>query len=80
MPMSIRDPRAAELAGKLARRRGTNKTEAVIAALEAALEAERRKTPLTERLAAIADRAAALSRPGGRNMSKDEIDRMWGHE
>jgi antitoxin VapB len=78
--MSIRDPRAAELADKLARRRGTTKTQAVIAALEAALEAERQKTPLTERLAAIADRAAALSQPGGRAMTKDEIDRMWGHD
>ena len=33
--------------------------------------------PLAERLGAIADDLAALAKPGGRDMTKDEVDAMW---
>ena len=79
MPLNIRDPRAAELAKKLAVRRGTNMTEAVVAALEIALEQDRARLPLPERFAAIATALAAKGKPGGRNLTKEEIDEMWGH-
>jgi antitoxin VapB len=54
-------------------------TEAVIEALEAELEREREQKPLAERLAAIAERLKAKAKPGGRDMTKEEIDEMWGH-
>lgn len=80
MMLSIRDPEAHELARRLAEARGVTITEATIQALRGALAADREKIPLPERLAAIADRARGLSRPGGQDMDKDGIDRMWGHD
>jgi antitoxin VapB len=78
MPLNIRDPRAAALARDLAKRRGTTMTEAIIAALEAEIERDRERQPLTVRLSAIADELAAQGRPGGRRMTRDEIDDLWG--
>lgn len=78
MPINIRDPRAAVLARDLARRRGTTMTEAIVAALEAEIDRERQRKPLAARLSAIADDLAAQARPGGRRMTKDEIDALWG--
>jgi antitoxin VapB len=78
MPLNIRDPRAAVLARDLARRRGTTMTEAIITALEAEIERERRREPLAARLGAIADDLAAQARAGGRRMTRDEIDASWG--
>lgn len=76
-PLSIRDPKAHELAAELAARRGTNLTEATIAALESALEAMRHTRPLADRAAAIAADLAAKGKPGGRDMTQAEIDAMW---
>ncbi len=79
MPISIRDPRAEILARELASRRGTNMTEAIVAALETAIAADRARVPLADRVAEIVDDLRAKARPGGRDMSRDEIDAMWGH-
>jgi antitoxin VapB len=76
--LSIRDPRAAELAKQLAKRRNTNMTEAIIAALENELRREREKVTLPERLAKLAARARALAGPNARDVAKDEIDALWG--
>jgi antitoxin VapB len=76
--LSIRDPRAAELAKQLAKRRNTNMTEAIIAALENELRREREKVTLPERLANLAARARALAGPNARDVAKDEIDALWG--
>jgi antitoxin VapB len=80
MNLQIRDPRAHELARKLAEKRGVSMTEAVIEALEARLGNDgREEKPLAERLSEIAERLKAQAGPGGRDMTKDEIDEMWGH-
>ncbi len=79
MTLSIRDPRVRELARDLAARRNTTMTEAIISALEGELARERDARPLRERLAEIAARAEAMARPGGHEMTKDEIDALWGH-
>ena len=79
MNLQIRDPRARELAQRLANQRGISMTEAVIEALEAELAREGRRPPLAERLGAITARLKAKAQPGGRDMTKDEIDEMWGH-
>lgn len=80
MNLQIRDPRARILAKELAEKRQTSMTEAVIGALEAQLVQERRRRPLAERLDAIARDLAMGVGPRGKDMTKDEIDAMWGHD
>jgi antitoxin VapB len=77
--LQIRDDRARELARELAAKRKVTMTEAVIQALEGELRREAEKEPLAVRIARIAAIAAAEAGPGGRVMTKDEIDEMWGH-
>jgi len=79
MNLQIRDPKAHELARRLAEKRKVTMTDAVIGALEAELRRENDGIPLAERLAAIASNLRSKAKPGGREMSKDEIDAMWGH-
>jgi antitoxin VapB len=79
MNLQIRDPRAHQLARQLAEKRHISLTEAVIEALEAQLQKEATRTPLAERLADIAHQLKAKAKTGGHDMTKDEIDAMWGH-
>ncbi|WP_055049805.1 type II toxin-antitoxin system VapB family antitoxin [Devosia sp. A16] len=79
MNLQIRDPRAHRLARQLADRRRVSLTEAVIDALEAQLKVEQSRIPLEERVKDIAGRLRAKGKFSGRDMSKDEIDEMWGH-
>lgn len=53
MNLQIRDPKAHELARKLAEKRRVSMTEAVIGALEPELRRERLGQPLAERLVVI---------------------------
>lgn len=76
--LSVRDPRAAKLARKLAKLRGTTMTEAVVTALENDLKRERDAASLAARYAAIARDLAAKAGPNPREISKDDIDEMWG--
>lgn len=76
---SVRDPRAAQLARKLAKLRGSTMTEAVITALENEVKRERGTAPLADRYAAIAGDLVDKAGPSPREMSKDDIDEMWGH-
>ena len=76
--LSIRDPRAAELAKQLAARRKTTMTEAIIVALENELKRERESAPLPARLARLAKKARELAGPKGRDVPKEEIDEFWG--
>ena len=78
MNLQIRDPRARELAKQLAERRGVSMTEAVVGALQSELLRTPAQTPLSVRVKAIVDELAALAKPGGRDLTKDEIDDMWG--
>jgi antitoxin VapB len=79
MALHIRDDRAATLARRLAKRRGTTMTRAVVEALEGALAREER--PLRERIADIAREAERLgNRKRGRVVTKQEIDELWGNE
>jgi antitoxin VapB len=79
MALHIRDDRAATLARRLAKRRGTTMTKAVVEALEGALKREER--PLVERIAEIARDAERMGdRARGHTPTKQEIDELWGHE
>jgi antitoxin VapB len=80
MNLQIRDPRAHDLARRLAEKQKTSMTEAVIAALEAQLAEHESRPPLADRVAEIAHGLKASSQGRGHDMSKDEVDRMWGHE
>lgn len=78
MALHIRDDRAAKLAKKLAARKGTTMTQAVVEALEGALKREER--PLAEVLAGIADDIKRLGdAKRGRPVTKEEIDELWGN-
>ncbi|SFT99774.1 hypothetical protein [Mesorhizobium sp. YR577] len=57
----------------------TSQTEPAIATPTPEIECENGRLPLAERLATIAGNLKAGSGEGGRQMSKDEIDQMWGH-
>jgi len=76
---SVRDPRAAQLARRLAKLRGSTMTEAVIAALENDLKRQRERVSLADRYRAIAADLAVKAGPNRREMTRDEIDEMWGH-
>jgi antitoxin VapB len=78
MGISIRDPEVGELARELANLRKTNMTEAIAHALRSELKRERAKRPLRERLAELAARARAEAGPNPREVTKEDIDAMWG--
>ena len=78
MGISIRDPEVGELARSLARLRGTNMTEAIGYALREELRRERDKRPLVERLEELAQQTMAMAGPNGREVTKEEIDDLWG--
>ena len=73
MALHIRDERAGKLAKKLAARRGTTMTQAVVEALQGALAREER--PLAERLAEIARRRQAQRRSQARTAGDQAGDR-----
>jgi antitoxin VapB len=78
MGISIRDPEVGKLARQLARLRNTNMTEAIAHALRSELERERAKRPLRERLEELARETMAMAGPNPREVTKEEIDELWG--
>jgi hypothetical protein len=76
--ISIRDPEVGELARELARLRKTNMTQAIGHALRSELKRERDKRPLREQLKELAERARAMAGPNPREVTKQDIDAMWG--
>lgn len=80
MNLQIRNPRAHELARELAKKRNISITDAVITALESELSRTKEEKPLKERVRPIVDRLLKEAKPGGRDLTKEEIDAMWGHE
>jgi hypothetical protein len=78
MGISIRDREVGELARELARLRKTNMTEAIAHALRSELKRERDKRSVRERLAELARETIAMAGPNPREVTKDEIDDLWG--
>jgi antitoxin VapB len=78
MGISIRDPEVGELARELARLRQTNMTEAIVHALRSELKRERHERPLAERPEELAAQLGAEAGPNPREVSKKDIDAMWG--
>jgi hypothetical protein len=82
MALSIRNPRVEELARELAIKRKTTMTDVIVKALEkdAKAEADADTRPLREQLKGLVEDFKRKGKPGGHVMTKEEIDRMWGHE
>jgi antitoxin VapB len=78
MALSIRDPEAGRLARELAALRNSNMTEAIVHALRSELKRERDKRPLADRLADLAQKLKAEAGPNPREVTKEDIDAMWG--
>jgi antitoxin VapB len=78
MGISIRDPEAGRLARELAALRKTTMTEAIVHALRSELKRERDERPLAERLAELARELKAEAGPNPREVTKEDIDAMWG--
>jgi antitoxin VapB len=78
MGLNIRNESVAQLARELAATSKTTVTGAIKEALEEALDRERRNLSLAERLEALAQRKKAEAGPNARELTKDEIDEMWG--
>ena len=76
MGISIRDPEVGELPRSAKLRKTTYRGDRPRAATE--LKRERDKRPLEERLEDLAQETAAMAKPGGHVMTKDEIDELWG--
>jgi antitoxin VapB len=79
MHLQIRDPQARTLARKIAQHRHVSMTQAVVQALETEYRRVAAQQPLAVRLNAIADELAAQAKPGGRELTKEEINALWGH-
>jgi hypothetical protein len=80
MPMSIRSPRVEKLTRSLAKKRKTTMTNVLLQALENETARENNKRKLPAHIQEIVDDLKRISKPGGHLMTKDEIDKMWGHE
>jgi antitoxin VapB len=78
MNLQIRDPRARDMARKLAVMNDCTMTEAVVDALDFRLRKINEEIPLIERVKKIQADLRAMAGPNGRDMTKEEIDDMWG--
>lgn len=80
MAFHVRDPRTDEAVRRLAKLKGTSLTDTIRDAVERAYEQERARVPLIERLKPIQERAAELSRPGGKPADKAFFDELSGDD
>ena len=77
MNLQIRDPQARKLAERLARVENKTMSKAVVDALDFKLKHVEPKRSVAEIAAEIRAEFAAMGKPGGHLMTKDEIDDMW---
>jgi hypothetical protein len=78
MNLQIRDPMVRRKAEELARLQGTTMTKAVGDAVAEKLSRMRGQVSVSEAAHRARIRLNALSRGPGHDMTKDEIDAMWG--
>ncbi len=78
MAFHVRDMATDDAVRRLAKLKGKSLTATIREAVENEIERERRKIPLSDRIKAIRDRAAALSRPGGKPADKAFYDELSG--
>ena len=78
MGISIRDPEVGELARELANLRKTNMTEAIAHALAQRTEARTRQAAAGGAAGRASAETRAMAGPNPRDMTKEEIDELWG--
>jgi antitoxin VapB len=77
MGLSIRDPRASELAREIADRQGTTMTAVIINLLEREAAKGRKELTVFEKLTLLQEEAEAMAGPNKREVTKEEIDDLW---
>lgn len=53
-------------------------TDVVIEALEAELKRQREELPLSQRIGVVVDNLHKKAKPGGRDLTREEIATIWG--
>jgi antitoxin VapB len=77
MGLTIRDPRAAELAREIAVRKGTTMTAVVIDLLERETKALESELTISQKLRLLSEKALAMAGPNRKEMTKEDIDALW---
>jgi hypothetical protein len=80
MTLQIRNERVNRMARELADRWRTTKTDAVMRSLEEMLKTEDRELTVQDHIKTIAEELHRRSTGKGRDLNKDEIDVLWGHD
>ena len=79
MTLQIRNERVNRMARELADRWHTTKTDAVMRSLEQMLKTEDRELTVQDHIKHIAEELKRRSPGRGRDLTKEEIDVLWGH-
>jgi antitoxin VapB len=77
MGLTIRDPRAAELAREIANRKGMTMTAVVINLLEREAKALESELTISQKLRLLSEQALAMAGPNRKEMTKEDIDALW---
>lgn len=78
MAFHVKDPATDQAVRRLARIKGKSLTETIREAVEQEYEREQKKMTFLEKVKAIQDEAAALSKPGGLPADKAFFDELSG--
>jgi antitoxin VapB len=78
MAFHVKDPATDQAVRRLAKIKGKSLTETIREAVEREYDREREKVPFLERVKAIQEEAAALSKPGGLPADKAFFDELSG--
>lgn len=78
MAFHVKDPATDQAVRRLAKIKGKSLTETIREAVEREYEREQEKVPFLERVKAIQEEAAALSKPGGLPADKAFFDELSG--
>jgi antitoxin VapB len=79
MNLQIRNPKAYALARRLSLIRRVSMTDAVIDALESAVERQTQPESRREALERLQEELRRSAGPRGQPVTKEDIDGMWGH-
>ena len=79
MNLQIRHPKARQLARRIADLRRVSMTEAVVDALAADLARRENRESVAETVTRLHEELRRIGKPGGRDLTKEELDELWGH-
>ena len=79
MNLQIRHPKARQLARRIADLRRVSMTEAVVDALAADLARRENRESVAETVTRLHEELRRIGKRGGRDLTKEELDELWGH-